>query len=280
MRVISIIFSLIFIFQSLLAQTLSIKKFIPLNFIADDFSINENRNNIFLISRGSNEIVKINLDGKLLKKIGGFGWNDGQFDIPSSIVSTAIDIYVADFNNHRIQRFDQNLNFISSLEKSESVYFEYPASIALSTKGDLYILDSKNKKVLKINGFSKLERTFGNYESGKIVLSEPRLIKLDQSQLIYILDKDQIIVYDEFGSFIKTIPVPEELKGNIVDFQVFQNSIFFLTGNGLYESKDELRKLFIDDEIIDKERFIKLEIRLGKFYLLTEKGILICEKEN
>jgi hypothetical protein len=280
MRVISIVFSLIFIFQSLLAQTLSIKKFIPLNFIADDFSINENRNNIFLISRGSNEIVKINLDGKVLKKIGGFGWNDGQFDIPSSIVSTAIDIYVADFNNHRIQRFDQNLNFISSLEKSESVYFEYPASIALSTKGDLYILDSKNKKVLKINGFSKLERTFGNYESGKIVLSEPRLIKLDQSQLIYILDKDQIIVYDEFGSFIKTIPVPEELKGNIVDFQVFQNSIFFLTGNGLYEFKDELRKLFIDDEIIDKERFIKLEIRLGKFYLLTEKGILICEKEN
>ena len=280
MRVISIVFSLIFIFQSLLAQTLSIKKFIPLNFIADDFSINENRNNIFLISRGSNEIVKINLDGKILKKIGGFGWNDGQFDIPSSIVSTAIDIYVADFNNHRIQRFDQNLNFISSLEKSESVYFEYPASIALSTKGDLYILDSKNKKVLKINGFSKLERTFGNYESGKIVLSEPRLIKLDQSQLIYILDKDQIIVYDEFGSFIKTIPVPEELKGNIVDFQVFQNSIFFLTGNGLYEFKDELRKLFIDDEIIDKERFIKLELRLGKFYLLTEKGILICEKEN
>jgi len=280
MRVISIVFSLIFIFQSLLAQTLSIKKFIPLNFIADDFSINENRNNIFLISRGSNEIVKINLDGKVLKKIGGFGWNDGQFDIPSSIVSTAIDIYVADFNNHRIQRFDQNLNFISSLEKSESVYFEYPASIALSTKGDLYILDSKNKKVLKINGFSKLERTFGNYESGKIVLSEPRLIKLDQSQLIYILDKDQIIVYDEFGSFIKTIPVPEELKGNIIDFQVFQNSIFFLTGNGLYEFKDELRKLFIDDEIIDKERFIKLEIRLGKFYLLTEKGILICEKEN
>jgi hypothetical protein len=280
MRVISIVFSLIFIFQSLLAQTLSIKKFIPLNFIADDFSINENRNNIFLISRGSNEIVKINLDGKVLKKIGGFGWNDGQFDIPSSIVSTAIDIYVADFNNHRIQRFDQNLNFISSLEKSESVYFEYPASIALSTKGDLYILDSKNKKVLKINGFSKLERTFGNYESGKIVLSEPRLIKLDQSQLIYILDKDQIIVYDEFGSFIKTMPVPEELKVNIVDFQVFQNSIFFLTGNGLYEFKDELRKLFIDDEIIEKERFIKLEIRLGKFYLLTEKGILICEKEN
>jgi len=280
MRVISIVFSLIFIFQSLFAQTLSIKKFIPLNFIADDFSINENRNNIFLISRGSNEIVKINLDGKILKKIGGFGWNDGQFDIPSSIVSTAIDIYVADFNNHRIQRFDQNLNFISSLEKSETVYFEYPASIALSTKGDLYILDSKNKKVLKINGFSKLERTFGNYESGKIVLSEPRLIKLDQSQLIYILDKDQIIVYDEFGSFIKTIPVPEELKVNIVDFQVFQNSIFFLTGNGLYEFKDELRKLFIDDEIIDKERFIKLELRLGKFYLLTEKGILICEKEN
>lgn len=280
MRIISITFNFLFILQSLLAQTLVIEKFIPLNFNANDFSINENRNHIFLISKETNEIIKINSDGKRLKKIGGFGWSEGQFDSPASIVSTAIDIYVADFNNHRIQRFDQNLNFISSLETSETINFEYPVSIALSTKGDLYILDSKNKKILKINGFSKLERTFGNYESGNIVLREPKVVKLDQSQLIYILDRERILAYDEFGSFIKSIQIPEDLKDKVIDFQIFQNSIFFLTEDSLYEFRDELKKYFIDNEIIENSKFRKLEIRFGKLYLLTEKGILVCEKVN
>jgi hypothetical protein len=271
---------LIFIFQSILAQTLQIEKTIPLKINANDFSINENRNHIILISKESNEVIKINLEGRIQKKIGGFGWNEGQFDYPSSIISTAIDIYVADFNNHRIQRFDQNLNFISSLNRTGFINFEYPISISLSTKGDLYILDSKNKKVLKINGFNKLERTFGNYESGKIVLAEPRLIKLDHSQLVYVLDKDRILVYDEFGSFVKSIPLPEEIKSDVIDFQLAQNSIFFLTEKSLYEFQNELNKLYVDKEITEKSKFKKFEIRLGKFYLLTDRGILIGKKEN
>ncbi len=273
-------FSLFLVFNSIFGQSLSIEKIIPLKINALDFSVNENRNFIFLITKETNEIIKIDLDGKIQKRIGGFGWSEGQFDYPSSITSTAIDIYVSDFNNHRIQRFDHNLNFISLLNSSDFVHFEYPNSIALSTKGDLYILDSKNKKVLKINGFSKLERTFGNYESGKIILTEPSLIKLDQLQRIYILDKEQILIYDEFGNFIKAIPIPDEIKGSVIDFQVYQNSFYFLTERKIYELQKDLVELFLDKEIINNSKFKRIEMKLGKFYLLTERGILICKKEN
>ncbi|NPV11470.1 MAG: hypothetical protein HPY57_06745 [Ignavibacteria bacterium] len=266
--------------KTLLSQTVSIERFIPLKINVNDFSINENKNFIILISNETNEVIKINLDGEIQKIIGGFGWSESQFDYPSSITSTAIEIYVADFNNHRIQRFDHNLNFISSLSSSDNIKFEYPISITLSSKGDLYILDSKNKKVLKINSFKKLERVFGNYESGNVILAEPKLIKLDSSQRIYVLDKDQILVFDEFGSFIKKIPIPEKLKNEIVDFQVYQNSIYFLTERNLYEFKNELTQIFIDNEIIGNSKLKKFEIRLNKIYLLTDRGILICKKEN
>ncbi len=282
MRIIkfTLTFLFIFIFNTALAQTLSIEKIIPLKINAVDFSVNENKNFIFLITQESNEVIKINLEGKIQHRIGGFGWSEGQFDYPSSITSTAIDIYVADFNNHRIQRFDHNLNFISSLNSSDFIYFEYPISISLSTKGDLYILDSRNKKILKINGFNKLERTFGNYESGKIILSEPRRIKLDQLQRVYILDKEQILIYDEFGSFVKLIPIPNEIKESVIDFQVDQNSIYFLTEKKIYEFQNELVELFLDREIIKDLKFKRMEIKLGKFYLLTNQRILICKKEN
>ncbi|MCR4416857.1 MAG: NHL repeat-containing protein [Ignavibacteria bacterium] len=266
--------------KPLLSQTVSIERFIPLKINVNDFSINENKNFIILISNETNEVIKINLDGEIQKIIGGFGWSESQFDYPSSITSTAIEIYVADFNNHRIQRFDHNLNFISSLSSSDNIKFEYPISITLSSKGDLYILDSKNKKVLKINSFKKLERVFGNYESGNVILAEPKLIKLDSSQRIYVLDKDQILVFDEFGSFIKKIPIPEKLKNEIVDFQVYQNSIYFLTERNLYEFKNELTQIFIDNEMICDSKFKKFEIKLNKIYLLTDRGILICKKEN
>ncbi|MEJ5305088.1 MAG: NHL repeat-containing protein [Ignavibacteria bacterium] len=266
--------------KTLLSQTVSIERFISLKINVNDFSINENKNFIILISNETNEVIKINLDGEIQKIIGGFGWGESQFDYPSSITSTAIEIYVADFNNHRIQRFDHNLNFISSLSSSDNIKFEYPISITLSSKGDLYILDSKNKKVLKINSFKKLERVFGNYESGNVILAEPKLIKLDSSQRIYVLDKDQILVFDEFGSFIKKIPIPEKLKNEIVDFQVYQNSIYFLTERNLYEFKNELTQIFIDNEIIGNSKLKKFEIRLNKIYLLTDRGILICKKEN
>lgn len=271
---------LIFFISEITSQSLILEKLIPLKFEVDNFSINENRNFIILTSSTTNEVIKINLNGTIQKKIGGFGWNDGQFDYPSSVVSTAIDIYVADYNNNRIQRFDYNLNFISSLTSSDIISFEYPVSINLSSRGDLYILDSKNKKILKINGFSRLERTFGNYESGEIVFSEPKLIKLDNLQRIYVLDKHKIIVFDQFGNFLKSIPIPNNLENEILDFQPVQNSIFLLTETEIFRFDESLTKLFIDKETINKAKFKRLEIKLDKFYLLTNRGILIFRKEN
>lgn len=279
MKVIIKISFLFFTVISLQAQTLRIEKIIPLKFKADDFSINENKKFILLISKEKNEVIKIDLNGNIQKSIGGFGWNEGQFDDPSSIVSTAIDVYVSDYNNHRIQRFDHNLNFISSLQKSEQINFEYPKSIALSTKGDLYILDSYNKRIFKINGFNRLERIFGNYESGKAVFSNPSIIKVDNQQRIYVLDGNDILVFDQFGIYLKSITLPENFTENIIDFYPEQSKMFLLTSKNLYELDSEIKKFNFKDFYDFDFIFKKIEVRQEKIYLLSSEGILICQKE-
>lgn len=261
------------------AQNYTIEKFIPLNFIANNFSINENKKFILLTSKEKNEVIKIDLDGNLQKVIGGFGWGEGQFDYPSSIVSTAIDVYVSDYNNHRIQRFDHNLNFISSLQKSESINFEYPISICLSSLGDLYILDSYNKRILKVNGFNRLERVFGNYESGRFIFSNPSLIRVDNQQQIYVLDEKNIFVFDQFGIYLKTISLPEDFSEKIVDFYPNYQSIFLLTSKSLYELNKELKQIHFSNFGGFDYLFQKIELRQGKLYLLGSEGILICKKE-
>lgn len=279
MRVIIRISFLFFTVISLQAQTLRIEKIIALKFKADDFSINENKKFILLISKEKNEVIKIDLNGNIQKSIGGFGWNEGQFDDPSSIVSTAIDVYVSDYNNHRIQRFDHNLNFISSLQKSEQINFEYPKSISLSTKGDLYILDSYNKRIFKINGFNRLERIFGNYESGKAVFSNPSIIKVDNQQRIYVLDGNDILVFDQFGIYLKSITLPENFTENIIDFYPEQSKMFLLTSKNLYELDSEIKKFNFKDFYDFDFIFKKIEVRQEKIYLLSSEGILICQKE-
>jgi len=273
---------LVYLFLSskiIVAQNLTIEKIIPLNFSANNFSVNENKKFILLTSKEKNEVIKIDLDGKVQKIIGGFGWGEGQFDYPSSIVSTAIDVYVSDYNNHRIQRFDHNLNFISSLQKSETINFEYPISICLSSLGDLYILDSYNKRILKLNGFNRLERVFGNYESGRFIFSNPSLIRVDNQQQIYVLDGKNIFVFDQFGIYLKTISLPEDFSEKIGDFYPDHQGIFLLTSKSLYELNKELKQIHFSNFDGFDYVFQKIELRQGKLYLLSSEGILICKKE-
>lgn len=259
-------------FQRIYPQTLFVEKIISLDFDIQDISINENKDYILIISKETNELIKIDRNGKILNRIGGFGWSESQFDFPSSIVSTAIDIYVSDYNNHRIQRFDNKLNFISQLQNSELINFEYPVSISLSSKGELYILDSKNKKILKVNGFSRLERTFGNYENGRITLMNPTKIKVDFNQVIYVLDSDKLILFDQYGNYLKTIPLIKD----VVDFFVQDESILILTEENLYRLIDQnfekVNIILLEENEI---KFNSIKVSDGKIYLVSENKILI-----
>ena len=182
---------------------------------------------IYGIDQNENRLFRLSKNGKVEKWIGGFGWQKEQFDTPSDIWVTGLDIFVSDKNNHRIQRFDMDLNYISTLEGDNELAdmeFEYPSSVAQSQRGNVYVADPVNGKVVKFSGDGEFLLEFGGIGYGRGRLIEPVSISVNQNEKTLIVDigKNQILEYDEFGNFL----------GIVAEGLQYEPSIVVVTGAG------------------------------------------------
>ena len=97
----------------------------------------------------TNKSVKLAKSYSFLKKFGREGKSDGQFNYPSGIaVDSSGYVYVADFNNYRIQQFDSDDTFISKWgsKGEEDGQFNYPDDIAVDS-GYVYVSDRMNHHI-------------------------------------------------------------------------------------------------------------------------------------
>ncbi len=77
----------------------------------------DSHDNVFVTDGyGNSRVVKIAPGGHWLKWVGTWGTGPNQFNIVHSVAVDAQDnVYAADRNNHRIQVYDDNLNFLKSI---------------------------------------------------------------------------------------------------------------------------------------------------------------------
>ncbi len=256
----------------LFSQKIQLEKIIQLDFNPFRFSINENQKTIFFIDQESNEIIKTDFEGSVIKRIGGFGWGDEQFDLPSDIISTPIEVFVADFNNHAIKRYDFNLNFISSVLQTPQVSFEFPLSIALSNTGELFILDSKRKSVLRINRFNHIDEFVGNYQRGNVFFESPKRIHVDANLNLYILDVDFLFVFDRFGNLLRNI----RLDDKVIDFFPVDNELYLLTKDKIFKiSETQIVEFYLKEFFSEEVELKQIEIKFGKIFLLAANYLFV-----
>ena len=192
------------------------------------------------------------------KTLGGFGWSSSSFDKPTGVATDGVNIYVSDFGNHRIQRFDREFNYISSLSTRDtsdiSSRFGYPLDIALSEIGDLFILDGENIRVMKFNSQGSFERAFGDINAGKGKLQNPMKL-MATNYRIYVGDKNKILVYDYFGNYLGS--VGDGILSNLTGFTILKNgliaasndSIWWFTREGIFQKKSSLSHIISGDRI-------------------------------
>ena len=189
---------------------------------------------IYVLDADQNKIFVFSDITQPPKSIGGFGWSAGSFDKPTGIATDGINLYVSDYGNHRIQRFDRNLNYLSSFSTRDTSdvvsRFGYPLDVALSELGDLFILDGENLRILKFNPQNFFERSFGDINAGKGKLQNPIRLVVTTSR-IFVGEQTRIVVFDYFGNYLSSIGdgVVSALSG----FALLENGFLIVSSDTL-----------------------------------------------
>ena len=167
--------------------------------------------NLYLVSYQHHRVRRISGTGMVTTVAGvagKAGWTDGPgalatFNYPADVaVSPANDLYVADRNNHRIRKISNGVvtTFAGSGNPSfldgtgVQARFYYPEGIAVDQAGNIYVADTYNHRVRKINQAGVVTTVAGSsqgYVEGKGTAARfyrPGGIAVDAAGNIFVAD--------------------------------------------------------------------------------------------
>jgi len=239
---------------------------------------------IYVTDSATDEIYMLDTLGNQLNTIGGYGWSESAFDNPVDVFADALKVYVTDKNNHRIQRFDKNLNYNFQISTRESAVeeerFGYPLSAVMSNQGDIFILDSENLRVVKFDIFGNFIQNFAGYDYGINALSDPRQLTISMQNNLFILDGKNILIFDQFGNGIGSIEGSQEFKGIKIVFNYLvtntEEKIFAANLENTELTLTEIKFEHPGEEIKINSALIFNE----KLYILTKSEILVFTKTH
>ena len=238
--------------------------------------------NIYVVDAGEHSVIKISPDGKILGSVGGYGWTSTTFDQPHDItVVNGLDVYIADYGNHRIQRFDHNLNYVSSFNgKSDvpgTVTFGYPKSVAVSRSGILFIVDGENNRIVSINPLQQnTVSEFGGNDIQASKLAEPSRIRIASNDHLFVRDRESLNIYNLYGNYIST--VSDSALQNASAFAVEDSVLYVVDGCTvtMLDIKSHLRNEIGLEKFFRSDgdcRIVDVEIRSKEILLLSPQTI-------
>ncbi len=239
---------------------------------------------IYIADDGDDSLIKLDTLGNVVKEIGGYGWGESTFDTPSDVFANTLNVYVCDKQNHRVQSFDKDLNFISELYTRDSDIsqerFGYPLSCGLSSMGDLYVLDSENIRILKFDLFGNYIQNFGGFDWGIFSLKNPKKLAINSDNSILVLDDSVLVIYDQFGNGKDKI----NLGNTFTSLKISSGTLILNNDDEIY-----IGSFGIGENILSKIDLIGSDERLkilscsvfnNKLYVLTPNEIFVFNKSK
>ena len=115
--------------------------------------ITTNSTHIFVSDTDNHRVQVFDIDGNYVAQFGGTGTGyggsgSGEFNYPRGITTTSTHIYVADSQNHRVQVFDIDGNYVAQFGSSgfDNREFGYPAGI-ITNSTHIFVADNFNNQI-------------------------------------------------------------------------------------------------------------------------------------
>ena len=156
------------------------------------------------VASDDHKVQKFNRHGEVIKSVGKWGRNIGEFHWPWGVRYHNHQVYVCDRNNGRVQVFDSNLNFVQSISPSGTSRFKKPLKdVDFDNQGNIYVLDENKGQALVFSEDGQYLRCFGHRGEGKGELLRPFGLCVNEDY-IYITENvnNRVSVFHTSGEFV------------------------------------------------------------------------------
>src|SRR5205085_2492329 len=141
----------------------------------------------------------------------------GQFHQPRGLaVDSQGNVYVADFDNHRIQKFTPNLEVIRAWGEpgNQPGQFKQPCAVAVGAGDVVYVADTWNQRVQIFDADGELLSSFAVAGWESKVFSEPYITITPGGTIFVSVPLLQVVrAYDASGNVIREWNGHEEPNG-------------------------------------------------------------------
>jgi Bacterial Ig-like domain (group 3)/NHL repeat len=176
-------------------------------------------NNLYIADTGNNVIRMVAASTGVITTIAGNGIagfvdgvvaTSGEFNAPWGVaISSDGSLYIADFFNNRIRKLSSlrvlstvvgngNAGYFGDGGLASSATLNSPSSVAIDVAGNLYIADSENNCIRKVNLIGRISTLAGNgqvgfsgdgFNSNLATLYKPYSIYLDSAANLFVADR-------------------------------------------------------------------------------------------
>ena len=191
-------------------------------------------NNLYISDTGNNVIREVSATGGIITTIAGtgvpsFGGDGGPASLAYLNQPWAVtlgpdgSLYIADFANNRIRKINPagtittvvgtgEANYSGDLGQALSATLQLPSSVVTDAAGNLFIADSGNNRVRKVNVTTQIITTVAgngspisccdgtNADSGTPTMDRVYGLALDASGNLYIADRLGLLVREVYGA--------------------------------------------------------------------------------
>lgn len=178
----------------------------------------DSQSNLYIAETARHIIDKVDANGQISRIAGtgiqGFSGDGGpaiqaQFDSPQGLaLDSSNHLYITDTHNNRVRRLDLATGFITTVAggapgfsgdrgPATAALLNQPTAVAVDSAGSLYIADSFNHRIRRIDSAGIIMSVAGNGVEGfsgdggpaiSAALNSPRGIAVDAARNLYIAD--------------------------------------------------------------------------------------------
>lgn len=166
---------------------------------------------IYVADNYSHCLAKFSKDGsKLLKIICREGPGNGELDSPGGIrVSEKGEVMICDCANHRVQVFNQTLQFQRSFGRkgTNNGEFNWPVDLDFDSSGYIYVSDMDNHRIQVFDADEKFVRSFGAHGSKPGQLGQPVFLFVDSENYLYVSENlnHRVSIFRTNGDFVQVL---------------------------------------------------------------------------